>query len=124
MLNQVLEATLALMILLLALSVSVIARIRPAAASSTEASADSESAGPAGTSVPPPDAALWSGPLPDAITASAPPVSKAGRPIQGRYEARHVRGRLPGQRPPGPAGPPWGPAVPPGQPQQGSGRLT
>ena len=124
MLNQVLEATLALMILLLALSVSVIVRIRPTAAGSTEASADSEAAGPAGTSVPPPDA-VWSGPLPGAIAASVPPVSKPDRLVPGRYEARHVRGHLPGQRPPGPAGPPWGPAVPPpGQPQQGSERLT
>jgi hypothetical protein len=125
MLNQVLEATLALMILLLALSVSVIVRIRPTTASSTEASADSEAAGPAGTSLLPPDAALWSGPMPGAIAASVPPVSKTGRVVQGRYEARHVRGQPPGQRPPGPAGPPWGPAVPPpGQPQQGSERLT
>ncbi len=125
MLNQVLEASLALLILLLALSVSVIVRIRPTTASSTETSADSETAGPAGTSVPPSDAALWPGTLPDPIAAPAQPVGKTGRLVQGRYEARHVRGHLPGQRPPGPAGPPWGPAAPPpGHPQQGSERLT
>jgi hypothetical protein len=124
MLNQVLEVTLAVMILLLAMAVSAIVRIRPTTSSSTEASADSEperaGAGPAAPAPP-----LWSGPLPGGIAASAPPMSKAGRFIQGRYEARHVRGRMPRQRPAGPAGPPWGPAVPPpGRPQQGSERLT
>jgi len=125
MLNQVLEVTLALMILLLALSVLVIARIRPTASSATVARADSEPGGPADTSTAAPDPPLWAGPLPGGLAASAPPMSKTGRFIQGRYEARHVRGRMPRQRPPGPTGPPWGPAVPPpGRPQQGSERLT
>jgi hypothetical protein len=124
MLNQVLEATLAVMILLLALSLSVIARIRPTAGSPTEARDDSESAGlAASTDVPAP--ALWPGPLTGGVTAPAPPASKPGRFIQRRYEARHVRGQVPRQRVPGPAGPPWEPAVPPpARPQQGSERLT
>jgi len=125
MLNHVLEISLALMILLLALSVSVIVRIRPTPTGTTEASADGEPAPPAAVGLAPAGPALWTGPMPGGIAASADPMSRAGRFIQGRYEARHVRGRMPSQRPPGPAGPPWGPASrPPGLPQQGSERLT
>ena len=124
MLNQVLEATLALMILLLLLSVSVIVRIRATPGGSTEARADGESAGLAvSTDVPAP--ALWPGPLTGGFAAPAAPASKPGRFIQRRYEARHVRGQVPRQRPLGPAGPPWEPAVPPpGRAQPGSERLT
>ncbi len=124
MLNRVLEVTLALMILLLATSVSVIVRIRPTTSSSTETSADTESAGLAGMTTAASDPAPWTGPLPGRISAPAAPLSRTGRFIQGRYEARHVRGRMPKQRSPGPVGPPWGPALPPpGRPQQGSERL-
>jgi hypothetical protein len=124
MLNQVLEATLVVMILLLVLAVSVIVRIRPTTGSSTETRADSESAGLAAASTDVPASALWPGPLMGGITATAPPTSKTDRFIQRRYEARHVRGQVPRQRPPGPAGPPWEPAVPPpGRPQPGSERL-
>jgi hypothetical protein len=124
MLNRVLEISLVLMILLLATSVSVIVRIRPTTSSSAETSADAESAGLADSTAAAPDPGLWSGPLPGGIAARAAPMSRTSRFIQGRYEARHVRGRMPKQRPPGPAGPPWGPALPPpGRPQQGSERL-
>lgn len=125
MLNQVLEATLAVMIALLALSVSVIVRIRPTTSNSTDASADADAAGPPDSAAAASGLALWSGPLPGGVAAPVPPVSKTGRLVQGRYEARHVRGQLPRQRPPGPAGPPWGPAAPPAdRPQQGSERPT
>jgi len=125
MLNQVLEATLVVMILLLVLSVTVIVRIRPATGSSTEARTDSESPGLTAASTDVPAPALWPGPLTGAMAAPAPPTSKTGHFIQRRYEARHVRGQVPRPPPPGPAGPPWEPAVPPpGRPQPGSERLT
>lgn len=149
MLNQVLEATLAFMILLLALSIAAIVRLGPTApAASTESNVDTEMpmqqpvrvlAGPhpghpgapgrplaSGPAVAGPPSALWATPMPGTMRPAAPPpVRRSGWLGRGRYEARHVRGRMPKARPPAPAGPPWGPATPPpGRPQQGSERWT
>jgi len=133
MLNQVLEATLAFMILLLFLSVTAIVRLGPAPAS-TETNTDTDIGAPVPATMlsgPPgqmmattPAAAHWP---PAAPNGMRPPASarKSGWLGRTRYEARHVRGRLPTPRPPAPAGPPWGPAAPPpGRPPQNSERWT
>lgn len=157
MMNQVLEATLAFMVLLLALSVTAIVRVGPMAQAQTESNVDGEMAsagpapmpvgmpagplgmpaGPAGMTngvhpgravqaAPPP--VTWTSPGPGGFgpTVAGPAVRRPGLLGRGRYEARHVRGRIPKPRPPAPAGPPWGPAAPPppGRPQQSSERLT
>ena len=123
MLNQVLEAALAFMILLLAMSVAAIVRVDTAVGGNTEATADGEpAASAAGRPSARPAPPLWAGQIPDHLTASDPATRKPGL-FGPRYEARHVRGRMPRPRQPGPAGPPWGPAAPPpGLPQQGSER--
>lgn len=124
MLNQVLEATLAFMILLLVLSVTAIVRVDSVVAAPTEAATGGEPTAAANgrpTAVPP--AALWTGPGQVGLLSSVPAPRKTGLFGRGRYEARHVRGRMPKPRQPGPSGPPWGPATPPpGLPQQGSER--
>ncbi|MDR2988796.1 MAG: hypothetical protein LBV34_28565 [Nocardiopsaceae bacterium] len=138
MLNQVLEASLAFMILLLLLSVTAIIRVGPMTPASTETNTESDLAAPMpGTMVagPPqpgtmvaagPAPAFWPPPAPNGVRPPAPPpVRRSGMFGRGRYEARHVRGRAAKPRPPAPAGPPWGPAAPPpGRPQQGSERWT
>ena len=120
MLNQVLEAALAFMILLLLMSVTAIVRVDTAVPATEETNANGEPAAtqngrPTGV----PTSALWAGSL-------APPpvqVRRGGVFGRGRYQARHVRGRMPKTRPPSPAGPPWGPAAPPpGLPRQSSER--
>ncbi len=138
MLNQVLEATLAFMILLLALSVSAIVRVGPTAPASPESNIDSDPAMPqpqpvrvmagaqpgqmatAGAPV------MWTAPAPGSMLPAGPPLGRRpGLLGRGRYEARHVRGRMPKPRPTAPAGPPWGPATPPpSRAQQGSERWT
>jgi hypothetical protein len=122
--NQVLEAALAVMILLLVMSVTAIVRVDVAVAANTEAAAGDEAAASANgrpTALPP--AALWTGPGLGGLTASTAAQRKTGLFGRSRYEARHVRGRMPKPRQPGPAGPPWGPATPPpGLPQQSSER--
>jgi len=124
MLNQVLEAALAVMILLLVMSLTAIVRVDTAVAATTEAANSGEPAAAANgrpTAVPP--AALWTVPAPGGLIASRPAPRKAGLFGRTRYEARHVRGRMPKPRQPGPTGPPWGPATPPpGLSQQGSER--
>jgi hypothetical protein len=136
MLNQVLEATLAFMILLLALSVAAIVRIGPMAQATTESNTDTE----AGTQQPvrvvagpqpgqmvatAPSPALWSNSVSGGMRSPAPPMVRRSGWLGGRYEARHVRGRMPKPRPPAPAGPPWGPASPPpSRAQQSSERWT
>jgi hypothetical protein len=149
MMNQVLEATLAFMILLLALSVTAIIRVGPMAPAQTESNTDAEmeAAGPATMAAAPASvmagpASMLAGPQPGRAVQAAPPAVWA--PVPGsvrpgatapdarrpgllgrRYEARHVRGRIPKPRPAAPAGPPWGPATPPpGRPQQGSERWN
>ncbi len=134
MLNQVLESTLAFMVALLALSISAIVRVRPTA-SSTPANSEMPLAGepmmngsglspvnlgPAGSGP-----TLWSAAPPSGLLPADADQRRAGL-IGRRYEARHVRGRAPAARQPGPAGPPWGPAAPPpaGRPQQNSERWT
>ncbi|HEX5188175.1 MAG TPA: hypothetical protein VFW16_01445, partial [Streptosporangiaceae bacterium] len=78
-----------------------------------------------GPAVADPPAAPWAAPMPRGAPAAPPPVRRSGWLGRARYEARHVRGRVPKPRPPAPAGPPWGPAAPPpGRPQQGSERWT
>jgi hypothetical protein len=79
-----------------------------------------------GQAVAGPPSALWTGPMPGSMRSAAPPpVRRSGWLGRVRYEARHVRGRMPKPRPSAPAGPPWGPAAPPpGRPQQGSERWT
>jgi hypothetical protein len=123
MLNQVLEAALAFMILLLLLSVTAIVRIDTAVPATTETNANGEpAAAQNGRPTGVPTNALWAGSL-------APPPAPARKSAvfgRGRYHARarHVRGRMPKTRPPSPAGPPWGPAAPPpGLPRQGSERF-
>lgn len=128
MLNQVLEATLAFMILLLALSIAAIIRVGPAPSGTTEANAESETMAPG----PPrpirtmPGPAMWPGPVPNGMRpAPLPAVRRASWIAKVRYEGLHARGRVPRQRPPTPAGPPWGPAAPPPvRPPQGSERWT
>jgi len=75
-----------------------------------------------------PPGAMWPSPAPGGFGSgmAAPPPRRSGFLGRGRYEARHVRGRMPRPRPPAPAGPPWGPATPPpSRPQQqGSERWT
>lgn len=133
--NQVLEVTLAFMILLLLLSVTAIIRVGPMTPASTEANTD--------TDIAPIPARMATGPQPGRMVAAGPapalwppggsngmrpppaPVRRSGLLGRTRYEARHVRGRMPKPRPPAPAGPPWGPATPPpGRAQQGSERWT
>jgi hypothetical protein len=123
MVNQVLEATLAVMILLLAMSVTAIVRVDAVPGNTAEPDADGEHAAQAGW--PPAESAppMWPAPQTTGLSASAQEPEKAGLVSRGRYEARHVRGRTPKPRSPGPVGPPWGPAPPPGLPQQGSERL-
>jgi hypothetical protein len=116
MLNHVLEATLAFMILLLALSVSVIVRVGPATTATTESNTDSEAAAPQPARVmnTMPAPALWQGPATNGLRPPPPPaVRRSGWFAKVRYEGLHARGRMPRQRPPIPAGPPWGPATPP-----------
>ena len=142
MLNQVIEATLAFMILLLALSVTAIIRVGPTAPASSESNMDSDTAMPQshpqsqpirvmvgaqqGQMAPAAAPMMWTAPAPGSmLQAVPPPPRKPGLLGRGRYEARHVRGRMPRPRPPAPAGPPWGPATPPpSRPQQGSERWT
>jgi hypothetical protein len=135
MLNQVLEASLAFMIFLLLLSVTAIIRVGPMAPASTEANTDTDIGAPfPGTVVaaPPPGQMAAAAPAPALWPPAAAngmhppePVRRSGLLGRGRYEARHVRGRMPSPRPPAPAGPPWGPATPPpGRPQQNSERWT
>src|SRR5579859_708960 len=121
MLNQVLEAALAFMILLLLMSVTAIARVDAAAVPTTEAAANGEPAPSMnGRPASVPQTALWAGTY---SVAPPPAARRTGWLSRYRYEARHVRGRLPKPRPQGPAGPPWGPATPPpGLQQQGSER--
>jgi len=135
MLNQVLEASLAFMILLLLLSLSAIVRVRPMPPSSTETNTDTDIAAPfpatMGTGPQPgtmmaaaPGSALWPPAAPNGARPPAP-ARRSGFLGRTRYEARHQRGRMPKPRPPAPAGPPWGPAAPPpGRPQQGSERWS
>ncbi len=122
MLNQVLEAALALMILLLVMSVTAIVRVGTTVGGNREPGTNGDSAASAAdlsTAVPAPP--MWGGTVPGHL-APPPPPRKPGL-FGPRYEARHVRGRAPNQRQPGPTGPPWGPAAPPpGLPQQGSER--
>ena len=134
MLNQVLESTLAFMVALLALSISAIVRVRPTASSTSGNSERPLADDPmiAGNGLTPVNLTsagtgptLWAaspspGPLP------AGPEQRRASMLGRRYEARHVRGRAPADRQPGPAGPPWGPAVPPpaGPPQQNSERWN
>jgi hypothetical protein len=120
MLNQVLDVTLAVMILLLAMSVTVIARVESAPGGTAQPDGDGEQAPQPGWRPAEPPQGLWPLTLPAGQGASLPAPRKAGVIGRGRYEARHVRGRIPKPRTPGPAGPPWGPAPPPGLPQQGS----
>jgi hypothetical protein len=135
MLNQVLEASLAFMILLLILSLSAIIRVRPMTPASAETNTDTDTG-------PPVPARMNAGPQPGTMVAAAPgsahwppaaqngmrspaPARRSGFLGRTRYDARHVRGRMPKARPPAPAGPPWGPAAPPpGRPQQGSERWS
>ena len=121
MLNQVLEVTLAVMILLLGMAVTVIARVESAPAGTAQPDGDGEQTAPqpGWTAADPPQGL---GPLTVPAGPNAPPPAprKTALTGRGRYEARHVRGRIPKPRTPGPAGPPWGPAPPPGLPQQGS----
>ncbi|HEX2320783.1 MAG TPA: hypothetical protein VHJ18_17515 [Streptosporangiaceae bacterium] len=135
MLNQVLEATLAFMIFLLLLSVTAIVRVDPMAPASTEANTDTDIGAPfPGTMVagPPPGQMAGAAPAPALWPPAAPngmrpptPARRSGLLGRTRYEARHVRGRMPKPRPPAPAGPPWGPAAPPpGRQQQSSERWT
>jgi hypothetical protein len=133
MLNQVLEATLAFMIFLLLLSVTAIVRVGPMAPASSEANTDTDIGAPfPGTMLagPPPSQmaapALWPPAAPNGMRSPAPaPARRSGLLGRTRYEARHVRGRMPKPRPPAPAGPPWGPAAPPpGRQQQSSERWT
>jgi hypothetical protein len=136
MLNQVLESTLAFMVALLVLSISAIARVRPTPSSTSMNSEQSiagdptmngNGIGPATFSPAGAGPALWSAspPPPGNVLATNPGPRRAGM-LGRRYEARHVRGRMPVPRQPGPAGPPWGPAAPPpaGRPQAGSERWT
>lgn len=137
MLNQVLEASLAFMILLLLLSLSAIIRVRPMTPASAETNTDTD------TDIGPPmPARMNAGPQPGSMVAVGPssahwppaapngmpspaPARRSGFLGRTRYDARHVRGRMPNARPPAPAGPPWGPAAPPpGRPQQGSERWS
>lgn len=135
MLNQVLEASLAFMILLLLLSVTAIIRVGPMTPASTETNTEADFAEPMpammaasqqpGRMVAATAPALWPPAGPNGIRPPPAPVRKSGWLGRTRYEARHVRGRMPKPRPPAPAGPPWGPASPPtGRPQQGSERWT
>ncbi len=134
MLNQVLEATLAVMILLLALSVAAIVRIGPMPQAATESNTDTEAdtqqpmrvvAAPGQMVATASAPARWSNPVPGSMRSPAPPGVRRSGLLGGRYEARHVRGRMPKPRPPAPAGPPWGPASPPpSRPQQSSERWT
>jgi hypothetical protein len=116
MLNHVLEATLAFMILLLAMSVATIVQVRPATTATTESNTEAETAAP-----PPgrvmtamPATAPWPGPASNGLRPPPPPVVRRSSWIaKVRYDGLHARGRIPRQRPPIPAGPPWGPAAPP-----------
>jgi hypothetical protein len=120
MLNQVLEAALAFMILLLLMSVTAIVRVDTAVPATTETNANGEpAAAQNGRPTGVPTNALWAGSM------APPPMPARKNSVfgRGRYQARHVRGRMPKTRPPSPAGPPWGPAAPPpGLPRQGSER--
>jgi len=182
MMNQVLEATLAFMILLLGLSVTAIVRLGPMPQAQNESNAEGEMAtagtgvfpnglasmfdvevgmasgppgmfdgqaspavrpaslttGPASTTAgpqagrpaqPTPFLATWANPASGSFQSGAeePPPRRSGLLGRGRYEAKHVRGRLPAPRQAAPAGPPWGPAAPPppaGRPQQGAARQS
>jgi uncharacterized iron-regulated membrane protein len=140
MLNRVLEATLAFMVLLLAMSVAAIIRVGPAPTGTTEANSESETMAPG----PPrpirtmpapatirgaaamPGPAMWPGAIPNGAPPAPPAaVRRTSWLAKVRYEGSHARGRVPRQRPPTPAGPPWGPAAPPPvRPPQGSERWT
>ncbi len=121
MLNQVLEATLAFMIVLLALSVSAIVRLGPTAPApaSSESNIDSDTAMPQPQPVPVMAGAqagqmataaapmMWTAPASGSMLPAGPPLGRRpGLLGRGRYEARHVRGRMPKPRPSAPAGPP------------------
>jgi hypothetical protein len=127
MLNQVLEATLAFMILLLALSVAAIIRIGPAPSGTANANAESDAmaSGP-GPFQTMPGPALWPGPVPNGVGAApSAALQRTSWLAKVRYEGLHARGRVPRQRTSSPAGPPWGPAAPPPvRPPQGSERWT
>jgi hypothetical protein len=128
MLNHVLEATLAFMILLLAMSVAAIVRLEPAPTSTAETNTDGEAPAPPPGRVmtPMPVAAPWPGPVSNGLRPPPPPaVRRSSWIAKVRYEGLHARGRMPRQRPPIPAGPPWGPAAPPPARQpQSSERWT
>ena len=126
MLNQVLEAALAFMILLLLMSVTAIVRVDTAVPATTETNANGEPASAQnGRPTGGPASARWAGIPPGGLAPPPVPARKSGVLGRGRYHARarHVRGRMPRTRTPTPAGPPWGPAAPPpGLPRQGSER--
>ena len=133
MLNHVLEATLAFMILLLAMSVAAIVRVGPTTTATTESNTDGEAAAPPLGHVmnTMPATAPWPGPPSNGLRPPGPrppPPTVARRSswiAKVRYEGLHARGRMPRQHPPIPAGPPWGPAAPPPARQpQGSERWT
>lgn len=134
MLNQVLEFTLVFMIALLALSISAIVRVRPTPSSTNMNSEQSFAGDPtlSGNGLSPaPFSPAGSGPTLWAASGSGNLLEDDIGPrrtglIGRRYEARHVRGRMPLPRQPGPSGPPWGPAAPPpaGRPQASSERWT
>lgn len=128
MLNRVLEATLAFMVLLLAMSVAAIIRVGPAPTGTSESNTESEpmAQGPPTPIRTMPAPAMWPGPVPNGFAPAPPPAGRRTSWLgKVRYEGLHARGRVPRQRPPTPAGPPWGPAAPPpARRPQGSERWT
>jgi hypothetical protein len=129
MMNQVIESTLALMVALLILSISAIVRVRPAPSPAQPrpehplAADHPSSESGYGLASQDPGPALWaaSGPAGLLPADADQRASLLGR----RYEARHVRGRVPAPRPSSPSGPPWGPAPPPnGRPHPNSDRWA
>ncbi len=93
MLNHVLEATLAFMILLLALSVSAIVRVGPATTATTESNTDSDAAAPQPARVmnTVPATALWQGPASNGLRPPPRPVVRrsadSSRPALGAGRA-------------------------------------
>jgi hypothetical protein len=133
MLNHVLEAALAFMILLLAMSVAVIARVGPAPATATATTTAESNTGSEAMAPPPgrvmtamPATALWPGPPSNGLRPPpAPVVRRSSWFAKIRYDGLHARGRMPRQRPPMPVGPPWGPAAqPPARQPQSSDRWS
>lgn len=128
MLNHVLEAALAFMILLLVMSLAAIVRVGPAATATTESNTggDAMAPPPARVMTPMPATALWPGPASNGLRPPPPSVVRRSSWIaKVRYSGLHARGRMPRQHPPIPAGPPWGPAVqPPARQPQSSDRWS